>query len=617
MLVLLLASGAGATELVVCPSGCAYSSIQAAVYAASAGDTVTVNSGTYVENVAVNKQLILRGVDTGVGMPVVDASGSGNAITLAADGIVLEGFTATEGGENPNAGIKVTSRSNTLIKNNANSNKGFGITVEGSNHTLIGNNAMNNDNGIFLEQASNNNTLIGNNASNNTEFAGFFVEGSNHTLIGNYATNNDNGFFVEGSNHTLIGNNASNNTNEAGLYFFNSSNNMVRGNYATNNSIGIVLEHTSNNNTLIGNNVSNNSVGIRIILSSNNNTLIGNNVTNNFFGINLAIYNDHYTSNNTIYNNLFNNINNFGWMNKNTWNITQTPGANIVGGPNIGGNFWAQPDGNGYSQKCIDSEPDGICDLPYELDSNNIDYLPLAIYTATTPTDSIPPVINSVELNTTVPNTGDAILITVNATDNVEVTGVMANSVALTVQGGNTLTWSGTITALEGTHSVNVSATDAENNVAWNNSTSYTATTPTVTNSISGFKINDINGNGKWDAGEKGISNWTIRLIGIIGKGKNATVIRNETLTDATGFYKFDNLSAGRYFVIEKLKKGFVPTSSPVKRIKLAQGKNSMNNNFTNRPIHSWDKKDDNRDIDDYEAINRDIDKYKEDTNGD
>jgi parallel beta-helix repeat protein len=134
---------------------------------------------------------------------------------------------------------------------------------------------------------------------------------------------------------------------------------------------------------------------------------------------------------------------------------------------------------------------------------------------------------------------------------------------------------------------------------------------------ISGFKVNDTDGNGKWDAGEKGISNWTIRLIGITGKGKDTKVIRKETLTDATGFYKFDNLPAGRYFVIEKLKKGFVATSSPVKRIKLAQGKNSMNNNFTNRPVQSRDKKDDNRDIDDYEAINRDIDKYKEDTNWD
>jgi hypothetical protein len=141
-------------------------------------------------------------------------------------------------------------------------------------------------------------------------------------------------------------------------------------------------------------------------------------------------------------------------------------------------------------------------------------------------------------------------------------------------------------------------------------------TLPTA-GSISGYKINDTNGNGKWNAGEKGISNWTIRLIGITGKGKNAQVIRKETLTDNMGFYKFDNLHAGRYFVIEKLNKGFVPTSSPVKRIKLAQGMNSMNNNFTNMPVHSRNKQNDYRDNEDYEAINRDIDKHKEDMNWD
>lgn len=131
--------------------------------------------------------------------------------------------------------------------------------------------------------------------------------------------------------------------------------------------------------------------------------------------------------------------------------------------------------------------------------------------------------------------------------------------------------------------------------------------------SISGFKINDTNGNGKWDEGEKGISNWTVRLIGINGIRKNTKVIRKETLTDAMGFYKFDNLQAARYIIIEKFKKGFVPTSSPVKRIKLAQDENFMNNNFTNRPVHSLVIINDQRDVDNYEAINRDIDKYIED----
>jgi hypothetical protein len=131
-----------------------------------------------------------------------------------------------------------------------------------------------------------------------------------------------------------------------------------------------------------------------------------------------------------------------------------------------------------------------------------------------------------------------------------------------------------------------------------------------IAGSISGFKINDTNGNGRWNPDEKGISNWTIRLIGITGEGKDTKVIRKETLTDAMGFYKFDNLSTGRYFVIEKLKKRFVPTGSPVRRIKLAMDENSMNNNFTNRP--NLARMGNQKEVDYYEVINSDIDKYIE-----
>ena len=88
--------------------------------------------------------------------------------------------------------------------------------------------------------------------------------------------------------------------------------------------------------------------------------------------------------------------------------------------------------------------------------------------------DTTPPVINSVTLNTTAPHTGMAILVTVNATDDVAVTSVEANGTSLIYQGGNV--WNGTIIAVEGTHSVNVSARDVAGNIAWNNSTSYTAT---------------------------------------------------------------------------------------------------------------------------------------------
>ena len=97
-------------------------------------------------------------------------------------------------------------------------------------------------------------------------------------------------------------------------------------------------------------------------------------------------------------------------------------------------------------------------------------------YTATTPPPDTPPVINGVTLSTNTPNTGDLILVTVNTTDDVLVTNVMANGVSLTKQSNEI--WNGNITAIDGTHSVNVSASDGAGHVTWDNSTSYTATTP-------------------------------------------------------------------------------------------------------------------------------------------
>ncbi len=100
---------------------------------------------------------------------------------------------------------------------------------------------------------------------------------------------------------------------------------------------------------------------------------------------------------------------------------------------------------------------------------------------------------------------------------------------------------------------------------------------PPTMGSISGFKINTVDG--------VGLQGWTIKLIGIVGKGTETGVIRMETTTNDDGSYMFNDLPAGRYILREELQRGFVPVGSPVKNIMLAQGENSMNNNFTNRPI--------------------------------
>ena len=60
----------------------------------------------------------------------------------------------------------------------------------------------------------------------------------------------------------------------------------------------------------------------------------------------------------------------------NTWNLQKTRGENVVGGPYVGGNYWASPDGMGFSETHLD-RGDGFCPEPFVIAANNVDALPL------------------------------------------------------------------------------------------------------------------------------------------------------------------------------------------------------------------------------------------------
>lgn len=281
-------------------------------------------------------------------------------IQIDSDDIILDGNGHVLTGSKTGRGVYFADRKYVTIKNLNVTQFSVGIEIYNSSFSNIKENNAFNNIYDFRIIYSNDNEIINNAASVGDDW-GIQLYASNNNII---------------SGNTIIG-------TKRGIWLYSSNNNILSNNIVQNNWYGsdcIRLAYSNNNKVFnniiipILNNL--NMKGIRLMYS-NNNVVSGNKVSNNLIGILVESSN-----NNIIYNNYLNNTNNAITTGNNTWNTRKTVGTNIVGGHYLGGNFWAQPDGNGYSQKCIDSEPDGICDLPYELNSRNIDFLPLTYKTA-------------------------------------------------------------------------------------------------------------------------------------------------------------------------------------------------------------------------------------------
>jgi PGF-pre-PGF domain-containing protein len=140
-----------------------------------------------------------------------------------------------------------------------------------------------------------------------------------------------------------------------------------------NTGIGVYTGNEGGSGSIINNAIFDCSGGI-LLFSSNDNKISGNRISNCETGLDLV---DSYGT--IIYNNNFNNTRNVQFTDTSDWNITKTPGKNIIGGPYIGGNYWATPAGDGFSQTHSDANGDGIAEEPYYMNEANIDYLPLVI----------------------------------------------------------------------------------------------------------------------------------------------------------------------------------------------------------------------------------------------
>jgi len=290
--------------------GCAnpsYTTIGAAVSAASAGDTIVVCPGVYKEDVVVSTPLTL----VGIGNPIIDAAGLNNGVQVTASGSTIEGLTvgyATgEGilvGELPgSAGAgtvsNVTITGNTVIGNDQGNPTGASISTS----TYAECNAANNTpgdcgEGIHLLSADNS-TVSDNSISANS--GGILLTDENGPTDGNQISGNDVSSNAYDCGITIAGHHIGTNVKGVfspvlptvgGVY-----NNTIRDNESVNNGVlgqgGGVLLATGTpggavyNNTVEGNTLSGNGLaGVTVHAHSPGENLNGNVIRDNTIGVN-------------------------------------------------------------------------------------------------------------------------------------------------------------------------------------------------------------------------------------------------------------------------------------------------------------------------------------------
>jgi parallel beta-helix repeat protein len=330
------------------------------------GDTVFVYSGTYVENVVVDKTITLTGEDRDT--TIIVGGGVGDVVRIVRDWVNVSGFTVT----NANAGISLLAVQNCRVFNNlVFTNDIQGISLSNSRfNNITGNTVSNNFDGIFISSSSNNNTVAGNNISDNDQYGISLLGSSWNNITGNTISNNEIGINLGTSdNNRIIKNNISLNdkiNGKVGIQLFGSVGNTLKSNAMINNGIwigGVLVEHWNTHNIDTSNTVNGKpvqywknrtggkvpagagqvilanctnvrvegqeltygTVGIELGFSSNN-SITGNNASsnhwsgiylynsngNNIFGNNASLYNsaislDYSNKNNIIGNMVFSN----------------------------------------------------------------------------------------------------------------------------------------------------------------------------------------------------------------------------------------------------------------------------------------------------------------------
>ncbi|MCQ6963603.1 hypothetical protein PV02_11040 [Methanolobus chelungpuianus] len=256
-----------AATITVGPSDKDYTTINAAVTAASPDDIILVSDGVYNEDIIISKTNLTIISENGSANTLIRPSlSSGHTLQVTASNVTIQGFNITGGSYYGRAGIYVISASNcTFSENQVNANH-YGIYLESSGNNIIQNNNLSSNSyaGVYLD--SSNNNVFTDNVANSNNYAGIILttSSSNNTFANNNASFNYIGIQIGHlSDNNLLTNNTANSNTCYGILLSSSSDITLKDNTVSSNKYGISI-WTSVNYTLISNGMLSNDYNFEV-----------------------------------------------------------------------------------------------------------------------------------------------------------------------------------------------------------------------------------------------------------------------------------------------------------------------------------------------------------------
>ena len=279
--------------------------LQRAIDAASAGDTLLLTAGTYTGSIDIDRRLVLSGQS---GDSVIDGEGSSHVILVSAPDVIVRGLTVRHSGEvaeDENSGIFITDRGDrALIHDNHLEDNLIGVYLKGPESVVVRDNVIigsqfhrmnDRGNGVYLwntpgsvirdnvirfgrdgifVNGSRDNIFSGNHMSD-LRFAVHYMYAHDSEVSNNVSVNNHVGFAIMFSDRIVASNNISSGDTERGLFFNAANYSAIVGNRVV-GAEKCVFVYNANYNQINDNSFERCQIGIHFTAGSEKNEIYTN-----------------------------------------------------------------------------------------------------------------------------------------------------------------------------------------------------------------------------------------------------------------------------------------------------------------------------------------------------